>query len=50
MVRKNIDMLVMKERAGLIAEAEAIMPQNTEEGQEINTNFPKYVVSREKDE
>ena len=44
-VRENINQLIYKERAGLIAEVEAIMLDST-----IENNphfFPKYLVSRE---
>ena len=44
-VKVNIDALIYKERAGLIEEAEDIMPANTRKNNKIK--FPKYIVIRE---
>jgi len=47
-VKENLEALIYKERAGLIAEAECIMPQSMRENNKVF--FPKYIVAREADE
>lgn len=44
-IRIDIDSLLYKERAGLIAEAESIMPQSTKESNP--QYFPVYLITRE---
>jgi len=47
-VKGNLDALIYKERAGLISEAETIMPASVRENNK--KFFPKYIVAREADE
>ena len=45
-VKDNINALIYKERAGLISEAEDVMPSSMK--QDLR-RFPNYIVSREVD-
>jgi len=47
-VKSSIDALIYKERAGLIEEAEEIMPDKTRKNNK--KKFPKYIVVRELEE
>lgn len=45
-VKDSIHALIYKERAGLISEAEDVMPDSMKQD---SRRFPKYIVSREVD-
>jgi hypothetical protein len=44
-VKENVDALIYKERAGLIDEAEDLLPESRK--QSDKNKFPKYIVSRD---